>query len=77
MPVVSDSPDQGELPSLTQLIMDLAEVSLVQWKLVAVSCLQYHLAFRNSFQIYPLLLWTLSPLMLFGVCYCFYHQASP
>ena len=35
-----------------------------------------YLAFRNSFQIFPLFLWTLLPLMLFGVCCCFYHQTS-
>ena len=35
-----------------------------------------HLAFRNSFQVSLLFLWTLLPLMLFEVCCCFYHQTS-
>ena len=35
-----------------------------------------HLAPRNSFRIFPLSLWILSPLMLFGVCCCFYHRTS-
>lgn len=74
MPDLSISPDQGELRTLTQLVLDICEVRL---SLVHLLHITQERSRRRYYRTFPLSLPIHSHLMSFGACSFYFRPILP